>query len=128
MEEKKPVGTEVLIFKHVREYGPNQDNIHYKKGIIQSSTLTENLSHHGSPVYKEFYTVQGEDGCMYFGTYGEGTVGGSFFRTKEDQIQYLSNEIRRIQEQRESLAMEIDDLRDMISQITGPKEETPIKK
>lgn len=123
MEEKKPAGTEVLIFKHVREWGPKQDNIHFKKGIIQNSFLTEDLATHGSPVFKNFYTVLGEDGCLYFGTYGEGTIGGSFFRTKEDHQAYLSNEIRILQEKRASIDNQIEKLREMIVELTPKKEQ-----
>ena len=123
MEKKLPAGTEVLIFKYIREWGIDQDYIHFKKGVIQNSVLSEDLSTHGSPYFKNFYTVKGEDGLLYFGTYGEGTIGGSFFRTKEDHQAYLSGEIRSLQEKRASLDAQIDELREMISKLQPKKEQ-----
>ena len=64
MKEEKvlPNGTEVFIFKYIREWGLNQDDANYIKGRIQNSQLTEDLSYHGTEWRKVFYTVLGEDG------------------------------------------------------------------
>lgn len=43
-----PNGTEVLIFKYIREWGPNQNELSYITGIVQSSELSDDLSCHGS--------------------------------------------------------------------------------
>ncbi len=136
MEDKKIAdGTEVLIFKYIRERGLQQDNFHFKRGIIQSSKLTEDLSTHGSIWQKHFYTVLGEDGQLYFGTYGSGSVGGSFFRTPHDHMAYLANLICRNDKKIEELEGETEKYQDMMAtlyaeEMARPKkqEEKPIEK
>ena len=86
-------GTEVLIFKYVREWELNQDDENYICGIVQSSKISDDLSWHGSSWNELIYEVLGEDGNIYIGTYGRGIIGNSFFRTKEDQISILRNRI-----------------------------------
>ena len=88
-----PNGTEVLIFKYVRELGPYQDDENYIVGTIQSSEMSNDLSMHSSPFYVQVYEVLGQDGNKYIGTYGTGSIGNSFFRTKEDHIDILSKKI-----------------------------------
>lgn len=88
-----PNGTEVLIFKYIREWGPNQNEISYITGVVQSSELSDDLSCHGSLWTEYIYNVLGIDGKTYIGTYGSGLIGNSFFRTKEDQIKYLMRKI-----------------------------------
>lgn len=88
-----PNGTELLIFKYVRKWGPNQNDENYIIGTVQSSKISDDLSCHGSPWYEQIYEVLGEDGNIYIGTYGRGIIGNSFFRTKEDQISILRNRI-----------------------------------
>ena len=56
-EKLLPNGTEVFIFKYIREWGLNQDNENYIRGTIQNSKLTGDLSNHGSIWEKYFYTV-----------------------------------------------------------------------
>lgn len=88
-----PNGTEVLIFKYVRELGPDQDDENYIVGTVQSSEMSNDLSMHSSPYYVQVYEVLGKDGNIYIGTYGTGSIGNSFFRTKEDHIDILSKKI-----------------------------------
>ena len=73
--------------------GPNQNEINYIIGIVQSSTLSNDLSYHGSSWAEYVYNVVGADGKTYIGTYGKGIIGNSFFRTKEDQIRFLMRKI-----------------------------------
>ena len=87
-----PNGTEVLIFKYVREWN-KQDDENYIVGIVQSSETSDDLSYHGSPWYEQIYEVLGEDGNIYRGTYGSGWIGNSFFRTQEDHISILKSRI-----------------------------------
>lgn len=56
-----PNGTEVLIYKYVREWN-KQDDENYIVGIVQSSKTSDDLSYHGSPWYEQIYEVLGEDG------------------------------------------------------------------
>lgn len=88
-----PNGTEVLIFKYIREWGPNQDDENYIIGTAQSSKTSDDLSYYGSPWYEQIYEVLGEDGKRYIGTYDSGLIGNSFFRTKEDHISILKRRI-----------------------------------
>lgn len=89
MEKIIPNGTKVLIFKYVRACGPNQDDENYIVGTVKSSRMSDDMSIHGSSKYVQIYEVLGEDGKRYIGTYGSGTIGNSFFRTKEDHIKML---------------------------------------
>lgn len=93
MEKIIPNGTEVLIFKYIREWGVNQDDEHYILGVVQSSKKSDDLSHHGSPLYEQIYEVLGQDGNKYIGTYNRGLIGDSFFRTREDHIETLKGKI-----------------------------------
>lgn len=88
-----PNGTEVLIFKYVREWGPYQDDENYIIGTVQSSKISDDLSCHGSSWYEQIYEVLGEDGKIYCGNYGAGWIGNSFFRTKEGHISVLKSRI-----------------------------------
>ena len=119
MKEEKvlPNGTEVLIFKYRREWGLNQDDVNYIKGTIQSSKLTEDLSYHGTEWRKVFYTVLGEDGNNYFGTYGHGSIGGSFFRTPADHIKALKSKINQNKGKIELLEETNDELENQIADI-----------
>ena len=116
-EKLLPNGTEVFIFKYIREWGLDQENKNYIRGTIQNSKLTGDLSNHGSIWEKYFYTVLGEDGNTYFGTYGSGSIGGSFFRTPQDHIQYLKNiknknmkQIQLLEEANEEIDNQIADI------------------
>ena len=88
-----PSGTEVLIFKYIREWGPDQDDENYIIGTIQSSRTSDDLSYHGTSWYEQIYEVLGEDGKRYVGSYGRGLIGNSFFMTKEDYIRLLKYKI-----------------------------------
>lgn len=112
-----PNGTEVLIFKYIREFGPYQDDENYIHGIIKSSKTSDDLSYHGSSWYEQIYEVLGEDGKIYIGTYGRGLIGNSFFRTKEDHIKILKckisdnmKKIINLKEKNDNYIQEINDL------------------
>ena len=91
MNEIIPNGTEVLIFKYVKELGNNQDEHNYIVGVVKNSIISEDL---GLENQVRIYEVIGEDGNYYAGTYGVGMVGKSFFRTVDDHISYLEGKIR----------------------------------
>jgi len=55
-----PNGTEVLIFKYIREWD-KQNEENYIIGTIQSSKTSDDLSYHGSPWYEQIYEVLGQD-------------------------------------------------------------------
>ena len=81
-------GTEVLIFKYIREWGIDQDYNHYKKGKIIKSEISEDLSYHGSSWHVVKYTVLSEDGIEYYGNYGRPTIGNCFIMTRIDYMLY----------------------------------------
>lgn len=93
MKKIIPNGTEVLIFKYVREWKLNQDDEHYIFGVVQSSKKSDDLSCRGSLWYEQIYEVLGEDGNKYIGTYDRGLIGDSFFRTRDDHIEALKRKI-----------------------------------
>ena len=98
-----PVGTEVLVFKYIREHGPSNDKINYIKGVVMSRKDSNDLSQHGSPWYEQVYTVLGEDGKEYYGTYGNGLLGNAFFRTIDDHIDCLESRMLLNNEKIENL-------------------------
>ena len=113
-----PNGTEVLIYKYVREWN-KQDDENYIVGIVQSSKTSDDLSYHGSPWYEQIYEVLGEDGNIQRGNYGSGWIGNSFFRTKKDHISILKSritnnqqEILKLQEKNDRYFREISKLED----------------
>lgn len=93
MNNKITEGMEVLIFKYIPEWGYNQDNEHYIVGTVLKKEKYDDVSCHNNSWQKQVYTVLGEDGEVYTGNYGMGSVGNSFFRTKEDQIKFLKRNI-----------------------------------
>ena len=120
------VGQEVLIFNYRRELGPTQDESEYKRGIVTKIGLSEDLAAHGSVWQERLFTVLGEDGHNYFGTYGEGSIGGSFFRTPEDQVKVLKmrqeqndEKIARLKEQNDQYADMIANL--LLEEMAKPK-------
>lgn len=130
-----PNGTEVLIFKYIREWGPNQDDENYIIGTIQSSKTSNDLSCHGSPWYEQIYEVLGEDGNLYIGTYGRGLIGNSFFRTKEDHISVLmrrinnnEQEISKLKEKNNIYVREINNLEESLRNSNYIKRLSLIKK
>lgn len=87
-------GTEVLIFRYLKQFGPIQNEENYIIGTVQSVKVVDNVSKNGIssvPVYE----VLGNDGKIYTGAYGAGLVGNSFFRTREDHIENLKRKIAR---------------------------------
>lgn len=85
-----PKGTEVLVFKYTKFKGEVSNDEYYIRGIVESCTINEE-----SDLTPSILTVLGEDGCEYWGSYGAPILGNSFFRTKEDQIEYLQERIAR---------------------------------
>ena len=93
MEDLVKNKTEVLVFKYAYGRGPNQDMIHYIKGKVVESKLSHDLSIHGSCHYENIYTVLGEDGTYYRGTYRTAWIGNYFILTISDYIKYLEQSI-----------------------------------
>ena len=93
MERILPNEEEVLIFKVSNSMKENK----YIKGKIISSRESNDLSHHSSSSwYETIYTVLGEDGHMYIGTYNRDYIDKYvFFRTPEDHIKYLQEKINK---------------------------------
>lgn len=83
-----PKGTEVLVFKYTKFKGEVSNDEYYIRGIVESCTINNE-----SELTPSILTVLGEDGCEYWGSYGAPIIGNSFFRTKEDQIEYLNSRI-----------------------------------
>ena len=116
-----PNGTEVLIFKYVREWGSNQNDENYILGTVQSSKISDDLSCHGSPWYEQIYEVLGEDENIYVGCYRTGIIGNSYFRTIDDHIRVLKNrindneqEILKIQEKNDRYFIQIKELKERL--------------
>lgn len=115
-----PNGTEVLIFKYIRERN-KQDEEHYLIGTIQTSRTSDDLSYHGSPWYVKIYEVLGEDENIYVGCYGKGIIGSYYFRTIDDHIKVLKNrindneqEILKIQEKNDRYFIQIKELKERL--------------
>ena len=119
MEKIIPNGTKVLIYKYIREWGPNQDDENYIVGTIQSSKTSDDLSTHGSPYYVQIYEVLGTDGKKYIGTYGTGLIGNSFFRTIQDHINFLKRKISRNNESILELQEKNNEYKNQISLLVG---------
>lgn len=81
--KKLPNGTEVLIFS---EKDFDIDKINFIKGIIINSRETNDFYYQGSTWNEQLYTVLGEDGKKYEGTYGNAYVGEFFIKTIDDYI------------------------------------------
>ena len=78
-------GTEVLIFKYIPQLEYNQDMVHFIRGKIISSNISDGLIVN--------YVAVGEDGKIYFSNYGNLTSNCSFFMIEEDYIAYLKSKI-----------------------------------
>ena len=124
MEKIIPNGTQVLIFKYIREWGPNQDDEHFTVGSVQRSKPSNDLSHHGSPWCVQIYEVLGNDGIIYTGTYGTGLVGNNFFRTKEDHIEILKRKISSNEETIFQLQAKNADYNEQINSLVELQEQS----
>ena len=120
-------GNEVLIFKYIREWGANQDEINYIKGTIIKSKELDNLSTHGSVWTKRIYTVLGEDNNEYVGTYGSGLIGRYFFMTVEDYKRRLNSKIKFNEEKQEQLEQENRLYRKIISEFDNEQTKPKVK-
>jgi len=116
-----PNGTEVLIFKYIREWD-KQNEENYIIGTIQSSKTSDDLSYHGSPWYEQIYEVLGQDEKTYIGCYGRGLIGNSYFRTIDDNINVLKSritdneqEILKIQEKNKDYEKQIIELEEILN-------------
>jgi len=108
MEKIIPNNTEVLIFNNKKNHNKNLNEINYIKGKIISSKLSHDLSHHGSPWQVQIYTILGEDGKEYKGTYGSAIIGDNFIRTIEDHIKHIKSTINDNKKQINDLQNEIN--------------------
>lgn len=106
MRNVLPNGAEVLIFNYISEWGPNQDEEQFIRGVIKSSKRSDDLSSHESTWHEQIYTVLGEDGKEYCGLYGRGIIGNAFFRTIEDHINYLMSKISQNDQKMKNLENE----------------------
>ena len=88
-----PNNTEVLIFNSHMDFDSQLDAT-LIEGRIISSYESDDLSQHGSPWTEQIYSVQGEDGKIYKGTYGSPIIGSHYFMTIED---FKKNIVNRIQ-------------------------------
>ena len=124
-DKQLPIGSEVLILN--RSIYPKQNE--YIKGIIQDSTLSENLSHHNSSSWYEIiYTVRGENGAVYVGTYGRDCIGNNvFFMTKEDYIKYLTEKINKNHRKIYELNCENETYNQIINNLEQSKPKEKIK-
>ena len=127
MEDLVKNKTEVLVFKYVDGRGPNQDMIHYTKGKVVGSELSHDLSIHGSCHYETIYTVLGEDGKNYRGTYRTAWIGDHFILTVNDYIKYLeqsislNNEKIAVMEKKNDLYREVINSFSKVSSINEQK-------
>ena len=127
MEEIIPNGTEVLIFRYIREWKTKQDDEHFIMGIIQSSNESDDLSHHGSSYYEQIYKVLGVDGKKYIGTYGHGLTGNYIFRTREDYIRVLKNKIKNNNEEILKIQSKNDEYENQINLLISNEDITQNK-
>ena len=80
-------GTNILVFKKINGIEvPNKFTL--VKGTIINSEQKEYECMNGSPLVKQIYTVQGENGEIYKASYGD-TVDGYYIRTIEDYSKYI---------------------------------------
>ena len=128
MKKIVPNGAEVLIFKYVKEYGFEQDEENFIRGIVQSSESSPDLANHGNPWYKEIYEVLGEDGKTYHGAYGFGIIGDSFFRTVEDHIEIINHKISLNNKQIKKMENENTKYLETINNLENTKDKTFQKK
>lgn len=88
-----PNNTEVLIFNSNMDFNSQLDTT-LIEGKVISSHESDDLSQHGSPWIEQIYSVQGEDGNIYKGTYESPIIGSHYFMTIED---FKKNIVNRIQ-------------------------------
>lgn len=127
MDNKVNVGDEVLIFesyynddydKGINWYYPIKPFI---RGKVVSVERSDDLSQHGSPWHVTIYTVLGEDGKIYRGTYRHSIIGNSFFYTKGDYVECLNNYIRLNNEKVDEINKITREILDNIDLINGNK-------
>lgn len=112
-------GTEVLIFKYISQRGIRQNEDNYILGEVISSEKSHDLSYHGSPYHVQIYQVIGEDGMLYRGSYDTGTIGNSYFRTKEDHIKKLYQRVEQNNQNIQKLATQNNEYYEKIKEIEG---------
>ena len=104
-------GTKILLFRKVN--GKEVPNIFtFMRGIIINSESKEYDAMHGSPLIKQIYTIQGEDGYVYSAQYGN-TVNGFCIRTLEDYSHYIKEIIKKRTKQLNILEEDINKLNNL---------------
>ena len=93
MDKALPNDTEILIFHvsdNIKENGFIKGRIIGSKKMSDLSLLSSKARH------GIIYTVLGENGYLYTGTYDRNIIESNFFfRTPEDHIRYLQEKINR---------------------------------
>ena len=110
MEDKRlEDGTVLLAFHCNNKIDP------ICKGVVIESELSRDLSLYGTPWHKWIYSVQEDDGTIIRGTYNNAYINSTFFRTKEDNINYLkllinikNDEIKELQKLRNEYEEALD--------------------
>ena len=117
--KKIPNGTEVLIFSEKDYY---IDKTKFIKGIIINSKEINDFYYQGSTWNEQLYTVLGEDGKKYEGTYGNAYVGEFFIKTIADYIKNVGISIEENNKQISNLHKKNEILYQTIISLILPKQ------
>lgn len=117
--KKIPNGTEVLIFSEKDYY---IDKTKFIKGIIINSKEINDFYYQGSTWNEQLYTVLGEDGKKYEGTYGNAYVGEFFIKTIDDYIKNVGISIEENNKQISNLHKKNEILYQTIISLILPKQ------
>lgn len=117
--KKIPNGTEVLIFSEKDYY---IDKTKFIKGIIINSKEINDFYYQGSTWNEQLYTVLGEDGKNYEGTYGNAYVGEFFIKTIADYIKNVGISIEENNKQISNLHKKNEILYQTIISLILPKQ------
>ena len=115
-------GDEVLVFNYLSKSKNSENMKHYIKGKVLSSNLSHDLSVHGSAHYERIYTVLGDDGKYYIGTYGMAWVGNYFILSIEGYISYLKCAISSNNKTIETIQRENDSYKEILNNLKIGKE------
>lgn len=123
MDNILPNGTEVLVFPYIDPQYENKNNYNFKKGIIITSTNSEDLSYHGTSWYKRIYYIKTEDNKDIIAVYGHPSqITNNYIRTKNDHIDHLMNQALKNQNKVLELLDENEKIQSTItSLIESPK-------
>ena len=106
MEKIIENGTEVLLFQNGDEVQIPK-NYSFIRGIVINSEQKEYDCMHGSPLIKQIYTVQDENGKIYYPVY-KNAVNGFYIRTIEEELNYVREIIPKEIQKLKKLEEEID--------------------